>query len=399
LLDTFENIETVRLKLGEFNELGDTNAIYENSEINVFGGIPNEEVIIGIHRYKKRRKEVIFGVVLDVIVSSEHRIQAPCPYFGPCSGCQWQHIDYSYQLIIKANQVKNQFQKYKELSELNIHPTLASPNIFNYRNHARFTVRKEGVLGFVNRITRRFVSIQDCMLMTPGINRFLSLLQGKVAETSQLSIRHGINTNEWLIQPAIKSSQVQIMTGQTHYRESLLGRHFRVASPSFFQVNTLQAETLGKIVKEKCKLNGTSKVVDAYAGVGTFSAVLSDESSKVIAIEESGAAIKDAKINLAGLSNIEYIESKTEEAILNLSFKPDAVILDPPRNGCHIEVLKSIIIKRPKRVIYVSCDTTTLARDLSYLVKGGYLVIDVQPIDMFPQTHHIECVVTLEPHI
>tara|TARA_Y100000590_G_scaffold284476_1_gene320062 strand:- start:5332 stop:6531 length:1200 start_codon:yes stop_codon:yes gene_type:complete len=399
LLDTFENIETVRLKLGEFNELGDTNAIYENSEINVFGGIPNEEVIIGIHRYKKRRKEVIFGVVLDVIVSSEHRIQAPCPYFGPCSGCQWQHIDYSYQLIIKANQVKNQFQKYKELSELNIHPTLASPNIFNYRNHARFTVRKEGVLGFVNRITRRFVSIQDCMLMTPGINRFLCLLQGKVAETSQLSIRHGINTNEWLIQPAIKSSQVQIMTGQTHYRESLLGRHFRVASPSFFQVNTLQAETLGKIVKEKCKLNGTSKVVDAYAGVGTFSAVLSDESSKVIAIEESGAAIKDAKINLAGLSNIEYIESKTEEAILNLSFKPDAVILDPPRNGCHIEVLKSIIIKRPKRVIYVSCDTTTLARDLSYLVKGGYLVIDVQPIDMFPQTHHIECVVTLEPHI
>ncbi|MBR61888.1 MAG: 23S rRNA methyltransferase [Dehalococcoidia bacterium] len=399
MLDTFENIETVRLKLGEFNELGDTNAIYENSEINVFGGIPNEEVIIGIHRYKKRRKEVIFGVVLDVIVSSEHRIQAPCPYFGPCSGCQWQHIDYSYQLIIKANQVKNQFQKYKELSELNIHPTLASPNIFNYRNHARFTVRKEGVLGFVNRITRRFVSIQDCMLMTPGINRFLSLLQGKVAETSQLSIRHGINTNEWLIQPAIKSSQVQIMTGQTHYRESLLGRHFRVASPSFFQVNTLQAETLGKIVKEKCKLNGTSKVVDAYAGVGTFSAVLSDESSKVIAIEESGAAIKDAKINLAGLSNIEYIESKTEEAILNLSFKPDAVILDPPRNGCHIEVLKSIIIKRPKRVIYVSCDTTTLARDLSYLVKGGYLVIDVQPIDMFPQTHHIECVVTLEPHI
>ncbi len=399
MLDTFENIETVRLKLGEFNELGDTNAIYENSEINVFGGIPNEEVIIGIHRYKKRRKEVIFGVVLDVIVSSEHRIQAPCPYFGPCSGCQWQHIDYSYQLIIKANQVKNQFQKYKELSELNIHPTLASPNIFNYRNHARFTVRKEGVLGFVNRITRRFVSIQDCMLMTPGINRFLCLLQGKVAETSQLSIRHGINTNEWLIQPAIKSSQVQIMTGQTHYRESLLGRHFRVASPSFFQVNTLQAETLGKIVKEKCKLNGTSKVVDAYAGVGTFSAVLSDESSKVIAIEESGAAIKDAKINLAGLSNIEYIESKTEEAILNLSFKPDAVILDPPRNGCHIEVLKSIIIKRPKRVIYVSCDTTTLARDLSYLVKGGYLVIDVQPIDMFPQTHHIECVVTLEPHI
>ena len=399
MLDTFENIETARLKLGEFDSLGDTSALYENVEIKVFGGIPNEEVLVGIHRYKKRRKEITFGVVLDVIVRSEHRIEPPCPYFGPCSGCQWQHIDYSYQLIIKANEVKNQFQAYAELSELNVQPTLPSPDIFNYRNHARFTVRKEGELGFVNRITRRFVAIDSCKLMTAGINKLLTLLQGKVGETSQLSVRHGINTNEWLIQPIIKNPQVEMMTGQTHYRELLHNRYFRVASPSFFQVNTLQAETLGKIVKQNCNLSGSSNVVDAYAGVGTFSAVVSKEASKVIAIEESGAAIKDAKINLAGLNNIEYIESKTEDAILNLPFKPDAVILDPPRYGCHIEVLKSILIKLPKRIVYVSCDPTTLARDLSYLVKGGYSVIDVQPIDMFPQTHHVECVVTLNSNL
>ena len=95
MLNTFENIETVRLKLGEFDSLGDTSAVYKDVEIKVFGGIPNEEVLVGIHRYTKRRKEIIFGVVLDVIVSSEHRIQPPCPYFGPCSGCQWQHIDLS----------------------------------------------------------------------------------------------------------------------------------------------------------------------------------------------------------------------------------------------------------------------------------------------------------------
>jgi len=302
-------------------------------------------------------------------------------------------------LIIKANEVKNQFQAYAELSELNVQPTLPSPDIFNYRNHARFTVRKEGELGFVNRITRRFVAIDSCKLMTAGINKLLTLLQGKVGETSQLSVRHGINTNEWLIQPIIKNPQVEMMTGQTHYRELLHDRYFRVASPSFFQVNTLQAEKLGRIVKQNCNLSGSSNVVDAYAGVGTFSAVVSKEASKVIAIEESGAAIKDAKINLAGLNNIEYIESKTEDAILNLPFKPDAVILDPPRYGCHIEVLKSILIKLPKRIVYVSCDPTTLARDLSYLVKGGYSVIDVQPIDMFPQTHHVECVVTLNSNL
>ena len=396
MLDNFENIETTCLKLGDFDSLGDTRAIYNDVEISVFGGIPNEEVRIGVHRYKKKRKEVIFGVVLDVIVNSEHRIQPPCPYFGPCSGCQWQHIDYSYQLTIKTNEIKKQFQAYTELSGLNVQPTLPSPDTFNYRNHARFTVRKEGNLGFVNRITRRFVVIDNCKLMAAGINKILTQLQGKVGETSQLTLRHGINTNEWLIQPVIKNPEVQIMTGQTHYRESLHDRPFRIASPSFFQVNTLQAETLGQIVKEKCNLNHSSKVVDAYAGVGTFTAVVSEEALKVIAIEESGAAIKDANINLAGLNNVEFIESKTEHAILNLPFNPDAVILDPPRYGCHIEVLKSILIKLPKRVVYVSCDPSTLARDLSFLVKGGYTVIDVQPVDMFPQTHHIECVVTLE---
>jgi 23S rRNA (uracil1939-C5)-methyltransferase len=232
--------------------------------------------------------------------------------------------------------------------------------------------------------------------MATGINKILSHLQGKVAETSQLSIRHGINTNEWLIQPSIKNPEVELMTGQTHYREQLQDRPFRIASPSFFQVNTLQAEVLGNIVKQKCNLNPSSKVVDAYAGVGTFTAIVSEDALKVIAIEESGAAIKDATINLVGLNNVEFVESKTEDAILNLPFIPDAVILDPPRYGCHIEVLKSILNKRPKRVVYVSCDPSTLSRDVSVLIKGGYTAIDVQPIDMFPQTHHIECVVTLE---
>jgi 23S rRNA (uracil1939-C5)-methyltransferase len=396
LLENFENIETTRLKLGEFDSLGDTIAKYKDIKISVFGGIPNEEVLVGIHRYTKKRKEITFGVVLDVIVSSIHRIKPPCTYFGACSGCQWQHIDYPYQLIIKNKQVKKQFNEYAELAGLNIQPTIPSPGMFNYRNHARFTVRKEGSLGFVNRITRRFVTIENCMIMATGINKILSHLQGKVAETSQLSIRHGINTNEWLIQPSIKNPEVELMTGQTHYREQLQDRPFRIASPSFFQVNTLQAEVLGNIVKQKCNLNPSSKVVDAYAGVGTFTAIVSEDALKVIAIEESGAAIKDATINLVGLNNVEFVESKTEDAILNLPFIPDAVILDPPRYGCHIEVLKSILNKRPKRVVYVSCDPSTLSRDVSVLIKGGYTAIDVQPIDMFPQTHHIECVVTLE---
>ncbi len=391
----YENIETTNLKLGEFNAAGDAVATYRGVEISVFGGIPGEEVTVQIHRYKKRGKEKLAGIVVDVNKISEHRIPHPCPYFGPCTGCQWQHIDYPYQLILKRSQVTKLFQRYPELSNIDVQATVPSPGVFEYRNHARFTVRKQGYLGFVNRITRKFIQVDHCMLMTKGINKILTHLQGKVMETSQLSIRHGVNTNEWLIQPAIKNTDVELLSGQTHYREVLKGRSFRVASPSFFQVNTLQAEVLTDLVTQRCNLNPSSRVVDAYAGVGTFTALLAENSFQVIAIEESAAAIKDASINLAGLENVKFIESKTEDAILNLPFTPDAVVIDPPRAGCHIKVLESVLMKMVKRIVYVSCDPDTLARDLSILVKGGYKLIDVQPVDMFPQTHHVECIATL----
>ena len=291
--------------------------------------------------------------------------------------------------------MERNFADYPSLEGIAIDPCIPAPSLYGYRNHARFTIRREGSPGFVNRITRRFVQTDECMLMTPGINRLAVDLRGRAQETSQLSIRYGINTDEWLIQPKLKSDDIPLKSGQSHYTERLLDHTFRIASPSFFQVNTEQAERLAELVVKTLGLAGEEVVVDAYAGVGTFAILLAESAGKVLAIEESAAAIKDAADNASGIDNVEFIEGKTEDVLDSMQVRPDAVILDPSRSGCHPTVLEALIRLDPERTVYVSCDPEALARDLDVLVRGGFRIESVRPIDMFPQTHHVETVALL----
>lgn len=383
--------------LDEIGPLGDCLAAFEGETINVFGGIPGEEVVARIVRYRWRRRRIVSAVVTEVVDASPHRIDAPCQYFGACTGCQWQHVDYDYQLALKRGYVEREFTAYQSLAAVDIEPCIPAPRQYGYRNHARFTVRREGKPGFVNRITRRFVEIDQCMLMTPGINRLSDSIRGRAQETSQVSIRYGINTDDWLIQPALKNPAIQTPTGQKHYTEELTGRKFRIASPSFFQVNTQQAERLAALVREMLDLSGGEFVVDAYAGVGTFAVLLADFARKVAAIEESSAAVRDASTNAAGAHNVEFLEGRTEDTLASLDERPDAVILDPPRAGCHPDALAALTRLAPDRTVYVSCEPKALARDLDVLTRGGLRVQSVQPIDMFPQTHHVETAALLRP--
>jgi 23S rRNA (uracil1939-C5)-methyltransferase len=397
--DTSEQAQEYgRLSLKDIGPLGDTYADYNGEEINVFGGIPGEEVVARIVRYRRRRQRYVSGVVTEVLRASPHRVAPPCPYFGPCSGCQWQHIEYTHQLLLKQDAVRGHIRLYPELEGVQVSPTLPAAELFNYRNHARFTVRGQGSLGYINRITRRFVKVDECMLMDPWINEALELLQGNCEETTQLSIRYGVNTGGWLIQPTMLSVDIPLSSGQTHYREELLGHPFRISSPSFFQVNTKQTERLAELVRARLELSGSELLVDAYAGVGTFAVLFAPFARRVIAIEESAAALKDAAVNTLGVRNLEFVEGKTEEVLDSLDERPDAVIIDPPRVGCHPDALEALIRLTPGRVVYVSCDPETLARDLRLLVQGGFRVEAVEPVDMFPQTHHVECVATLSYH-
>ena len=389
--------ETALLTLGPFGTLGDTVAEFEGREINVFGGIPGEQVVCRIVRYRRRRKAVVSGIVTDVLEPSPHRVAPPCPYFGPCSGCQWQHIDYAHQLELKRDAVRQAVGEYNSLGGIEVGGTMPSEGVLGYRNHARFTVRRRGSLGFVNRITRRFVKIDECLLMAAGINEILGRLQGRSGATSQLSIRYGINGGDWLIQPRLSINDVGLETGQSHYTERLLGRDFRVGSPSFFQVNTAQAERLIGLIKRRLRLSGQETVVDAYAGVGTFAVLLAEHAERMIAVEESDAAVEDARVNTAGIDNVEIVLGKVEDVIDDLDISPDAVVLDPPRAGCQPQVLEAVARWRPGRVCYVSCDPSSLARDLDIMVSSGFAVESIEPIDMFPQTYHVECVATLRP--
>ena len=387
--------EFAELRLLSMGAFGDTVANFEDGFIQVFGGIVGEVVKARIYRFKRRGKNKINGMVSEVIKASPHRVDSPCPYFGPCSGCQWQHVSYEYQLELKRGAVRHVFADYPSLSNVHVSKTNPAPEIFNYRNHARFTVRFGGQLGFSNRITRRFVRVDECMLMDSKINSFLSQLQDNSSETTNLSIRVGANTDDYLIQPELSGPDIDFETGQKWYVENMLNREFRVASPSFFQVNTRQAEFMINLVGDKLGLNGDEILVDAYAGVGVFASLLSDRVRKVIAVEESQAAVKDALFGLNDLQNVHYIQGKTEDILEELEEKIDVIILDPPRTGCHPQAIASVLSAEPNQIAYVSCDPPSLARDLDMLVQGGYQIDSVVPIDMFPQTYHTECVATL----
>ena len=389
--------EIATLRIDGWGDLGDTIAQFENGVINVFGAIPGELVRARIVRYRRRRRQHVSAIVIEVLDPSPHRITPPCTYFGACTGCQWQHIDYAYQLQLKQGRVINALAEYTELSGVAVASTLPSPQMFGYRNHARFTVRQSGMLGFINRITRRFVKVDECALMHPWINGALQKLQAKAGETTQLSIRYGANTGDWLIQPTMHNPDIPLPTGQTHYWEQLHDSRLRIASPSFAQVNTPQAERLAALVGERLQLTGSELLIDAYAGVGTFAVLLAESARHVIAIEESSAAVDDASVNVEGIENLEFVCSRTEDYLDSLAEPPDAVILDPPRVGCHPATLDALIRRKPKRTVYVSCDPDTLARDLAKLVAGGFSIVTVEPMDMFPQTYHTECVVTIVP--
>ena len=394
--NTMENLDSApecfTVEIAGFGKFGEGFALYKEKPVFVLGAIPGE--VLTAQPLITKRKYMIAQIV-EIVKASSERIVAPCPYFGPCSGCQWQHINYDHQLKLKRDLVLEACRDSATIKDNMVSPTIPSPRTFAYRNHARFTVRNKGMIGFTNRDTRRFIPIDKCMLMDNWINETLANLQSHCAETSQISLRHGTNTESYLIQPRLVANKIDVRTGDKWYEEKVLGHLFRVSSPSFFQVNTEQLSIIAKLIAEEMCFTGEQIIVDAYSGVGTFSVLLAGSVQKVIAIEESTAAIDDALENIKGFPNIQLLKGKTENILNQITEPIHSIILDPSRVGCEESVLKTLSMMAPKTIIYVSCDPDSFARDLKILEEGGFSLRKIQPVDMFPQTRHIELIAFL----
>ena len=393
----YKENDLVTLNIKSFNKMGLTISNLGGKTVEILGGIPQEKVEVRLLRIYPDK---IISIVNKVIESSKHRVNAPCVKFLECTGCQWQHIEYKYQLILKKEIVVSELKRYEKLSKVLVNSTLPSINELNYRNHSRFTVRSKnspGEVGFINSSTRKFVKINECLLMNRKINSILAEIQDNMDGFSQVSIRGSDKTSSFLVQPNLIEKEFSFESGQTHYLERIFDREYNVASPSFFQVNISQLENIINISKKLLDFDGSGTLVDAYSGVGVFGSLFSNFVDKVICIEESASATIDGIKSNGDLMNIQYVQKKTEHALLEFNEEIKYLILDPPRVGCHIDVLKAVKRIKPSKILMISCDPASMMRDLNILVSDDFYSIDsITPIDMFPQTRHIECVAILK---
>ena len=387
------NKKLIKLKLGNIGANGDTVATIDSETISVFGGIPGEVVLAEITEQKKtkRKRKKTFATVKQIVNSSRYRIKTPCNFYGFCTGCNWQHINYEYQLYLKQKLLHDELLKY--FNKVKIKNIIRSENQFHYRNHGRFTIRRNGQIGFTNKVTKKFVGIDKCLIMNNKVNNHIQKLESEVGETTQMSIRVGVNTDSFLIQPKLNNSKIKTNTGQKYYYEEIKNQKFQISSPSFFQVNSDQISKMTEIILSLIDGIDKNLLVDAYAGVGTFGIMLNKKFKKIVGIEQSYSAVIDAKSNIKNLDNYEIIIGNSEEIISAIKPKIDLLILDPSRKGCDEKLIQNLILEPVKNIIYISCDPKTLARDLSMLTQNCiYEIRSINPIDLFPNTHHVESI-------
>ncbi len=393
---------------------------HEGKVVFVPYAIPGEEVLVEIVEDKGRYAR---GRLVEVLSPSTQRVPPPCPHFGShatvaavgCGGCHWQHMAYEAQLEFKQRIVQDQLERIGRFESVSVKPVMGSPEPWRYRNHVQFALDEHGRLGFMGAESQRVVPIGECHIMHPLLDEVFGALDLEFPELERLSLRCGVNTGQRMVvfethedEPfelevdlpvscvfLLSDGRTATLVGQEYISEVLAGQEYRISASSFFQVNTLQAEELVRLVREYLAPTGSEVLLDAYCGVGVFGLSLASEVGQLIGVEENPSAVADARFNAGPADHAEFIEGRVEEILPSLRAPIDLAVLDPPRQGCASEVLAALAGLAPANIVYVSCDPATLARDTRQLAQVGYQLLEVQPVDMFPQTYHIESVALL----
>jgi 23S rRNA (uracil1939-C5)-methyltransferase len=423
----------------------------EGFTVFVEGALPEETVTAKI---VKLQKTFAYGKLISIARKSQSRVTPPCGIVNKCGGCQLQHLDYKAQLNSKTQMVKDVMERIGGFKDLLIHDAIGMEEPWRYRNKAQFPVgfSNDVVIGFYANRSHDIIDTDKCVIQDEINDEIIKIFKEYIKKfnipvydeaTHKGLIRHivtrkGFKTGEvmvcivingdsipktdYLIEkltskvPEIKSIVLNInkrqsnvilgTTNTTIYGEGAIYDYigkfkFRISPNSFFQVNPIQTDVLYSKALEYAALSGSETVFDAYCGIGTISLFLSEKAKKVYGVEIVSQAIQNAKENavLNNVDNVEFVLGESEKVIPDMhrkGIKADVIVVDPPRKGCEQELLDVIVAMQCPRVVYVSCNLATLARDLKFLVEKGYVVKEVQPVDMFPHTVHVETVVRID---
>lgn len=421
--------ETFDLQLEKFTYGGDAmGRLPDGRAVFVPFGLPGERVRV---RLTEEKKNFARGKIIEILEVSKDRITPKCKHFGECGGCHYQNLPYEKQLEIKTEILRDQLTRIGKIENPPVQLMVACPNPWNYRNHAQFSLSKNGILGFIRSLdgpspSKSILEITECHLPESPINDFWPQLEFEPGtDIERVSLRAGKDEDLMLVLESespdppeleieagisvvhIYEENTVIIAGNNHIILRVLDRDFKVSAPSFFQVNTIMAEKMVQYLIAQLPVTQASILLDLHCGVGLFSAFFATKCQKVIGVESSTSACADFVINLDEFHNVELYEGTVEEVLPNLveriardSFpegdNPPYVIVDPPRAGIERHSLDAIVRLKPQMIAYVSCDPSTLARDAKRFIESGYKLRQVAPFDLFPQTYHIESISLFE---
>jgi 23S rRNA (uracil1939-C5)-methyltransferase len=369
--------------------------------------LPGERVQI---RLVEEKRSYARAELIQVLEPAAERIEPRCKHFAQCGGCHYQHVPYAMQLTIKEAIVKDQLERVGGLVNPPVQPMRPSPKEWNYRNHVQFHLDRQGKLGFEAARSNQVIPVQECHLPEESLNQVWPLIDSEpLPGLERVGLRLGKDEDvllvlensqdelpEFLVEElpvsAVQTSPngLTLLAGSDHIVMEVLGRDFYVSPESFFQVNTLQAGSMVESLLSSLLLSKDSILLELYCGVGLFSAFLAPRIKRLVGVEASPIACRDFTINLDEFENVELYEAPVEVVLPALNLQPDILLADPPRSGMGMKVIEAIVGLKPAAIAYVSCDPATLGRDARDLVNGGYVLDQVIPFDLFPQTYHIE---------
>ena len=421
---------------------------YEGFTVFVEGGLIQDKVKV---RINKSKKNYAVGDIVEIIEKSPFRVDRICSDdLKDCGGCQIQELDYNKQLELKTNEVKQVISRIGKLENVEIHETIGMQSPCRYRNKAQFPIQNingSTAIGFYKKKSHDVIPTDMCVIQHDINDKIIKIIKTYIQaynvsiynETTHTGVlRHlvtkvGFTTNEVMVvlvangtnlphlnelasvlkenilgfktlvlnvnkakTNVILGKENKVIYGNGKINDYIGDLVFEISPLSFFQVNPVQTEVLYNKALEYAELKENDTVFDIYCGIGSISLFLAQKATKVYGIEIVEDAIKDAKINakLNNLNNVEFYVGKAEEVVPKMYSEgktANVVVVDPPRKGCDEKVLDTIVSMKPDRVVYVSCNPSTLARDLAYLDERGYKCVEIQPVDMFPHTMHVEC--------